>query len=262
MGYDAIEIRGVEGETRAENIPWFFPERAAETRALVKARGLTITNFGTSCAFHDPMVFPDAVAEGLAAIEVCRRMGIPAIRVFGDQAEAPGAAGRLIAGLRELCAAGKEAGVAVWLENHGTYNTVEVLSPVLDALAGQPGFGVLWDVQHSDRAYGDDYEPFYRLIKPFLRHMHLKDHRRGGEFPHSLREFRSAEPAQITSRPGSPGPLMGEGDIPLERILRRVLADGYDGWFSLEWEKMWHPEIAEPEVAFPQYVEWMREHVD
>ena len=30
-------------------------------------------------------------------------------------------------------------------------------------------------------------------------------------------------------------------------------AGGYDGYYSFEWEKWWHPELAEPEVAFPAY---------
>jgi hypothetical protein len=29
---------------------------------------------------------------------------------------------------------------------------------------------------------------------------------------------------------------------------------GYDEYLSLEWEKQWHPEIAEPEIALPQAV--------
>jgi len=28
---------------------------------------------------------------------------------------------------------------------------------------------------------------------------------------------------------------------------------GYKGFYSFEWEKRWHPEIEEPEVAFAQY---------
>jgi len=31
-------------------------------------------------------------------------------------------------------------------------------------------------------------------------------------------------------------------------VLRR---GGYDGWLVAEWEKRWHPEIEEPEVALP-----------
>lgn len=34
---------------------------------------------------------------------------------------------------------------------------------------------------------------------------------------------------------------------------------GYDGWLSFEWEKRWHSELEEPEVAFPAFVRTLRE---
>jgi hypothetical protein len=29
--------------------------------------------------------------------------------------------------------------------------------------------------------------------------------------------------------------------------------DGYKGYYSFEWEKLWHPEIAEPAIALAHY---------
>ena len=36
---------------------------------------------------------------------------------------------------------------------------------------------------------------------------------------------------------------------------------GYKGYYSFEWEKKWHPDIDEPEVAIPQYAKVMREYL-
>ncbi|MEW5977509.1 MAG: hypothetical protein AB1898_17085 [Acidobacteriota bacterium] len=36
---------------------------------------------------------------------------------------------------------------------------------------------------------------------------------------------------------------------------------GYQGYFSLEWEKRWHFEMVGPEVAFPDFVARMKEHL-
>ncbi|MDF2720141.1 MAG: hypothetical protein K0R28_7066, partial [Paenibacillus sp.] len=33
----------------------------------------------------------------------------------------------------------------------------------------------------------------------------------------------------------------------------------YDGWYTFEWEKRWHRDLEEPELAFPQYVQFMRD---
>jgi sugar phosphate isomerase/epimerase len=39
----------------------------------------------------------------------------------------------------------------------------------------------------------------------------------------------------------------------LRRFLQ--LAGGYPHWISVEWEKRWHPEIEDPEVALPQHLD-------
>jgi hypothetical protein len=35
----------------------------------------------------------------------------------------------------------------------------------------------------------------------------------------------------------------------------------YTGSYSFEWEKVWHPELEEPEIAFPDYARVMREYL-
>jgi hypothetical protein len=41
-------------------------------------------------------------------------------------------------------------------------------------------------------------------------------------------------------------------------IVRMLLDGGYTGFFSLEWEKRWHPELREPEEEFPAYAAFMK----
>jgi hypothetical protein len=38
-------------------------------------------------------------------------------------------------------------------------------------------------------------------------------------------------------------------------MLGVLAAAGYPLWISVEWEKRWHPEIEEPEVALPRYLD-------
>ena len=81
---------------------------------------------------------------------------------------------------------------------------------------------------------------FYELVRPYLRHVHFKDYHRATE--------------------GNNWVLceIGEGDIPLAAIVETLKKDGYDGYISLEWEKKWHPELSEPELAFPRFVAFMK----
>jgi hypothetical protein len=51
--------------------------------------------------------------------------------------------------------------------------------------------------------------------------------------------------------------LLSEGDMPLRTICTLLKQGSYDGYLSLEWEKKWHPEIEEPEVALPQALPYL-----
>jgi glucosamine-6-phosphate deaminase len=53
-----------------------------------------------------------------------------------------------------------------------------------------------------------------------------------------------------------PPALPGRGDFPAARVLEWLTAAGGDRWVSFEWEKRWHPEIEEPEVALPHFLRW------
>ena len=44
----------------------------------------------------------------------------------------------------------------------------------------------------------------------------------------------------------------------VEEAVAAAVRYGYDGYLSLEWEKQWHPEIAEPEIALLQAVPLLR----
>jgi sugar phosphate isomerase/epimerase len=50
----------------------------------------------------------------------------------------------------------------------------------------------------------------------------------------------------------------GSGELPLLESLAILAASGYDGWLMFEHEKYWHPNLAEPEDIFPQFVRWIR----
>lgn len=45
----------------------------------------------------------------------------------------------------------------------------------------------------------------------------------------------------------------GEGEFPATKCLETLRSGGYCGWYCLEWEKAWHPEIADPSEIFPHF---------
>jgi len=242
MGYPGIEIRGLDGEMRADRMPAFSAENAEATGKLFKEKALAIAGFGSSVSFHDASNFDEAVREGILAIDVCERMGIPGLRVFGDRIEnadaRAGVQDRVRRGIRQICEYARGKGIGVWLEIHGDFNTLENVMPVAEGLADCPEFGILWDIGNSDISYGANWREFYAGIKPFIRHTHIKDYKRSGD-------------SIVYCAPG-------DGVIPIADIVAALRKDGYDGWYSFEWEKKWHPELAEPEEVLPGYLAYMK----
>lgn len=241
MGFQGVELRGVAGQMNLSALPAFSPQTRELTMARFALRGLKVCAMATSVCFHDPEKLEEALQEGREAIALCSAIGIPYIRVFGNWvACAPSLEDevkRVAQGLKTLCADAEGTGVTVLLEVHGHFNTVPRLLKTAE-LVQSDHFGILWDVAHSDDVYGRDFLAFYRPLRSLIRHVHLKDHVHG---PH--RAIRLCG--------------MGEGEIPLRAIIEQLEADGYPGFYSLEWEKKWHPELDEPEAAFPAFVAWM-----
>ena len=249
LGYQGIEIRGIADEMRADRIPEFAASNAEATKKLFAEKGLAIAGFGSSVKFHDEAEYADAIEEGKLAVDVCVRMGIPGLRVFGDSVaaasnddEKDAIINRICDGLRTLCEYARGKGVDIWQEVHGDFNTIENIEPIINGVKDCPEFGALWDIGNSDESYGDNWRDFYAVIKPLVRHVHVKDHKRTPD--NKIENFTFCIP--------------GEGHVPVADIVETLRQDGYDGWYSFEWEKKWHPEIAAPEIVLPGYIEYMR----
>lgn len=242
MGYDGIEVRGINGIMNAAEIPEFSTENIADTQKKLEEHSLKICCFGTSVSLHDPEKHDEMMRTGKAEIDALSRAGIPYMRVFGnnipDPAKQDETVGCVADGLRELCGYAADKNVTVLLEVHGDFNTVEAVRGVCLRLDDMPSFGILWDIAHSDKVYGDDFGTFYDAVRPWIKHIHIKDH--------------------VRLENGTKLVRLGEGDIPIEKIVKRLQKDGFNGWYSLEWEKKWHPELPEAEIAFADFIRVMR----
>ena len=128
-------------------------------------------------------------------------------------------------------------GVTVMLETHDAFCRGQEVARVL-AQVDSPRAQAIWDVHHPYRM-GESVEDTWDFIGARLGHVHLKDARRRDDGGWDL-------------------VLMGQGEVPNRAVIDLLLANGYTGAFSAEWEKKWHPEIEEPEVALPQHAEVLR----
>lgn len=244
MGYDGVELRFVEGDDALWARPELSGSGLRETIARLADAGLAVPCVDTRSFFHqpDPAARRVAVEEAERTAAVAARLGARGIRVFGDRVQ-PGADLRstrawIVESLAALRDRLRGTGVEVWLETHGDFARAAATRSLLEE-AGSDGLGAVWDPANAYAEFGEEPEAGAHALGPFLRHVHLKDERRppDGKIPW-------------------PPALPGRGDFPAARVLEVLGASGFDRWVSFEWEKRWHPEIEDPEVALPHFLGW------
>ena len=239
-GYQGIELRGIQGGMLPEDIICLRPENRHQTLEAFDEHGLKLCVYGTSVNFHDPSTVEKQYQTALEALHFCAECGIPMMRIFGNEVQPETEQEQLEQIARyfeKLCCEAEKVQVQPLLEVHGNLTTIERLRFVAERIKS-PAFGIIWDVGHTHANYGMQFKTFYRALKPWIRHIHIKDGiHENGKLHHLC--------------------AVGEGHLPLRQIIAMLEKDGYQGYYSLEWEKKWHPELDEPEVAFPAYAEWM-----
>ncbi len=247
MGYSAIELRGVAGEMDLPKVPEFQGTRLAATRKDLVALGLQVCGLGASATMHEK----EAAArerqfdEGRRFIDLAQAMGVPYVRMFGDRVP-PGepkdeVMKRIVEGFGRMTAHARPAGVTVLIESHGDFTSSADLQSILTQV-GSPQFALLWDAHHTFAAGHEAPADTWAALGKWVRHTHLKDSKPDGTDRRYV--------------------LPGSGDVPMREQVKVLAGAGYPGYYCFEWEKKWHPEIEEPEVAFPHYAKKMAAYLD
>jgi sugar phosphate isomerase/epimerase len=232
-GYAGVELRLIDGDL-------IDPAMTAADRAAVKhaaaAAGLPIVAVDSSIRLTDD----EPAAELGMFLELASDWESPLVRVFGGALpdSAPDRQARMDSAARVLegsIARAERLGVAIGLETHDSFSASAVVAELL-ALVPTGPVGAVWDSHHPHRMGQRPAEVWSDLGAQMLL-AQVKDARRD------------------TARPdGWQLVLLGQGEVPVREILRLLYGGGYAGWISVEWEKRWHPEIEEPEVALPQHL--------
>ena len=242
-GYEGVELRLLDGNVVPPDLPQ--SERQRVKRAFQGA-GVPIVCLDTSSRFTSPdpaerRAQEDSVRQYL---EMATELEAPMIRIFGGNlpegvSEQQGVE-FLAESLNRLAPDAERAGVTIALETHDAFSAGKLVADVMSRVPS-PWVAPLWDTHHPYRM-GETVEETWGYIGERMVHAHVKDASKKPEGGWQL-------------------VLLGEGEVPVKEAIRTWARHGYDGFVCVEWEKKWHPEIEEPEVAFPQHAEVLRRYL-
>jgi fatty-acyl-CoA synthase len=233
-GYAGIELRLIDGELIDPSMP--AARRAQVRRTLA---GLPVAAVDSSIRITGD----DPGPELRRFLELASDWEAPLVRVFGGELGPPPLRQRQLRAavriLEDAVPLAARLGVAIGVETHDAFSASSAVAELLALLSadGVPAdqVGAVWDSHHPHRM-GETPAEVYANLGSRILLAQVKDARRTADGEWQL-------------------VLLGAGEVPVAEMLRLLQAAGYPHWISVEWEKRWHPEIEEPEVALPQHLD-------
>ncbi len=240
-GFQAIELRGLMGNMDLPSAPVFAPDRIAQTKAEINAHKLKIACVSSSATlyYEEPEKRAKELADARRFIDLASTLGAPYVRVFGgkapsDKDPSPSEAvkSRVASGLHELGSYAGPKNVTVIIESHDHFTSSATLKDLMQA-ANSEHVGLLWDAHHTFATSNEQPEDTVKQLGRWIRHTHLKDSVGTGEDRKYV--------------------LTGRGNVPIQRQIEALESIKYKGFFCFEWEKVWHPDLDDPEIAIADF---------
>jgi len=239
FGYDGVEWRGGPQGHVSPALP---PSERQALRQRVAGAGM----ISLAVTAYSRFTSPEA-AERAAQLDHLRQhldlaadLGATYVRTFIGQLP-PGrsraeALPAIHDGLRAAAEHAASVGVIVAAESHDDWVRSASVADILTAVP-HTALRALWDFGNAFAA-GEDPDEGLRALGPRLGYVHVKDGQViDGEW-------------HLTQ--------LGQGQVPLGRVIHGLLAIGYNGGLTVEWERAWHPELEPAETALPVALKVLR----
>lgn len=242
--YNGIEVRGIQRELDLTKCTAFSnAQNKKSTLALMKEKKLQFAGLGSSANLHfaEGPERTKNMDEARRFIELAQEIGCPFVRVFPNnfpKGQDRSATMDLITkGLLDLGDFCKGSKVTVLMETHGDLVRSEDLEKIMQH-AAHAHTGLVWDIANMWSVTRESPGEVFQRLKKYILHTHIKDGKPGdGKLKYTL---------------------LGQGEVPVFEAIDLLRKENYKGYYSFEWEKLWHPEIAEPETALADYPKVMK----
>jgi Sugar phosphate isomerases/epimerases len=230
-GYTGIELKIDYGYAIA---PDSNDEVVKAAGRKFREAGITVTNIGSGVVLNG-LGEEEAARRSLSRhIRIAELLEAGGVRLFTgtffqkiSEREQAHNKEQLVRRIQEACDEALSRGVGIWIETHNEFSTGRVLKLMLEAV-NRPNCRIIYDVIHPYE-FGESPEETIRHIGPAIAQVHMKD---GVPFEDpDMHDWKYTK--------------TGAGQLPLAEITRLLRSNGYEGYYSLEWETKWRQELKE-----------------
>ena len=240
LGFDGIEIRGMGDDFAAYKAMPFTEANRPKTMAKLKALNIEIPCLSSGCCLKNREKEAETIEELTEYCKLAQQINAPYIRVLADLEAAPNGEvddAYVAQQLRKLAPIAEEYDVTLLVETNGVYSDTRRLRALLDSVDSHK-IAALWDMHHPYRFAGESPEQTVANLGERIKYVHTKD--------------SVMEDGKVVYK------MMGEGDLPIQEMIEALKSIQYTGYISLEWVKLWMPNLLDAGVVFPQYAEFMK----
>lgn len=212
----------VELRVDDKNIDSFFGKKELFEKAEVEIIDIAASIF---------VIGEDIASSAYKYIDLASDLNVKGVRIFAGkspqtfQEEIISDIPAIIKGIIKLCDYAKSKNVEIWLETHSELSTGKLCKTVLEGVKAD-NLKVIWDVLHSIE-YKEDIFDTIKYLGDKIVHVHLKD----------------AVPPEDMNICQYVHTDLRAGIMPFEKVVSALKTINFDGYYSLEWESPWRPEI-------------------
>ncbi len=247
MGYDGVEIRGLQGELDLPVVPALSADPPG-VQALFREHKIDLVCLGCSASLESTRSTEVArqKASVVEYLELARKLGCPFVRIFAGEVQGHEdpreTLSRIAEALRSLVPAAVREGVTILVENSGDFVTSADMWFLMDAV-GHPRVRCCWN-PCAARTLGERPTKSLPTLASKIGMVHLCD----AAFDEQgvLLEYKPP----------------GEGNVELDRTIELLKGLLYRGYLVFEWPRLWVPSLAPPDAVLPQAAEWMRKRLE
>jgi sugar phosphate isomerase/epimerase len=240
-GYDGVEIRGSRDQSIQTASDVFLTD-SSKVRTMFAIAGIEICCLSSSIAYsskkHESAL---RAAQLRDYIDMAQGLGCPWVKIFDAEAK-PGASRTMLATeigdwLLPLADYAAEAGVGILVENSLSFRTAKEMWTILDRI-NHPSIGCCWDIFNA-ALLGETPSISVPVLNSKIQYAHVKDAKFGPL--------------------GAAYCKLGEGDVQVQKFIKKMRGIGFEGYATVEWEKAWLPNLAEPEEILPDSIAKLRQ---